>query len=300
MKKILCITFTFFVSHLLFAQYYFENDKFYSGQLTVELGAGIGIINCMTDVGGKEGLGKPFIKDINLHFAKPVAGLYALTTYRSIIGIRLEISTGKIIAYDSILKKVRASTYGRYERNLEFRSRIHEMQLALEFHPVFLFAYEDDPPYVSPYLIAGAGIFCFNPEAFIDERWQALQPLSTEGQGFREYPDRKKYKLRQWNLPFGIGLKYEVGTFTNVRLEVIYRKLFTDYLDDVSTSYIDPNLFQQYHTPGTAVIATRLANRSKEYNYSTARPGDSRGNSANNDSYFTVEIKLGLVLKKRI
>ena len=39
--------------------------------------------------------------------------------------------------------------------------------------------------------LIGVGYFSFNPQAKLGNRWIDLQPLSTEGQGFPEYPDRK-------------------------------------------------------------------------------------------------------------
>ena len=55
-----------------------------------------------------------------------------------------------------------------------------------------------------------------------------------------EYPDRKPYKLTQVNIPLGVGLKYYASERINLSAEVLYRKTFTDYIDDVSHNYIDP------------------------------------------------------------
>jgi len=61
--------------------------------------------------------------------------------------------------------------------------------------------------------------------------------LSTEGQGIEA--GKKEYKLTQFNIPLGIGATYAVSEDIRVGLELGYRKLFTDYLDDVSTTYAD-------------------------------------------------------------
>src|SRR5690606_13448162 len=66
-----------------------------------------------------------------------------------------------------------------------------------------------------------------------------LKPLSTEGQGLPQYPDRKPYKLTQFAIPFGAGVKFRVSRNTVLAYEVGLRKIFTDYLDDVSTTYVD-------------------------------------------------------------
>jgi hypothetical protein len=67
-----------------------------------------------------------------------------------------------------------------------------------------------------------------------------------------EYPERKEYKLTQLNFPLGAGIKLECSALLNLRLEILHRITRTDYLDDVSTRYIDPSLFQKYLSPNKA------------------------------------------------
>ena len=102
---------------------------------------------------------------------------------------------------------------------------------------------DEEPPRLSPYVVAGAGVYSFDPQAKLNGQWYSLQPLHLEGQGFAEYPDRKTYQLTQLNLIGGLGLKYEINSLFNARLEFAHRFLFTDYLDDASEiDYIDPTL----------------------------------------------------------
>jgi hypothetical protein len=199
------------------------------------------------------------------------------------------------------LKPVASSTYGRYERNLSFRSRVTDIQLGIEVHPLFFKSYtEDEPPFLSPYISAGVGYFSFDPEAKLNEQWYPLQPLRTEGQGFDEFPDRKPYKLSQFNLAAGAGVKYEINHFLNARLEICHRFLFTDYLDDVSKDYIDPALFYVYLPPKQANIARQLYDRRGEIDPAhTPTPGFQRGDDKDNDSFFTIQVKLGIVLGRQ-
>ena len=83
----------------------------------------------------------------------------------------------------------------------------------------------------------------FNPKAKLDGQWVELKPLRLEGQGMAEYPDRKEYNLIQMEVPMGFGFKYYLKENMYVGLEVLHRQLFTDYIDDVSTSYRDPIVF---------------------------------------------------------
>jgi hypothetical protein len=280
------------------AQFYYYNDKYYDSPLAFEIGGSAGLMNSLTDLGGKKGIGKSFIKDLNWKNAKPSFSVYALAMYKYAVGIRLEGTFGSVQAADSSLRSVAASTFGRYERNLSFKSKITDVQLALEIHPLFFREYdENEAPYFSPYLVAGVGYFSFDPQAEINGQIYSLQPLRTEGQGFAEYRDRTPYKLSQVNFPVGIGVRYEVNSFLNARVEVVHRILQTDYLDDVSKDYVDPSLFANYLPANQAAISQQLFDRQGELNGShTTQVGSQRGNPKNNDAYFTVQVKLGITL----
>jgi len=275
-------------------QYYYYNDKYYGSDWVIELGGSAGIMNSLTDLGGKKGTGKKFIKDLNWKVSRPSFSIYAIAMYKDAIGVRLEGTFGNVRSYDSILKKVGPSTFGRYERNLSFKSNVTDIQLVAEVHPFFFKNYEEGKaPLWSPYIVAGIGYFSFNPQARLNNEWYSLQPLHTEGQGFAEYPDRKPYKLNQVNIPLGFGVKYELNSSFNLRLEFVHRTLFTDYLDDVSNvDYIDPALFSAYLTAAQASLARQLYDR----RISTVK-NNQRGNPKDNDAFFTIHFKFGVVLR---
>ncbi len=284
------------------AQYYFYDDKYYENPIVYEIGGSIGIMNCLTDLGGNKGNGKKFIKDVNFGNTRFAGSIYLSALYKNAVALRLEGTYGQVKAYDSILKNVKASTTGRYERNLSFRSNITELMAVVELHPLFMFKKYDDengnigPPRFSPYVVAGVGYFSFNPQAKLLNNWVDLQPLRTEGQGFAEYPDKKPYKLQQINFPVGVGIKYELSSMLNLRAEMVYRTLTTDYLDDVSTTYADPNLMPNYFTGSKLNNALFLNDRQRELNPThITNGGDQRGNPKNNDAYFTFNIKAGLI-----
>jgi len=279
------------------AQYYFYDNKYYDSPITFEVGASIGVMNCLTDLGGNKGVGKKFVKDLNLGKTKFAGSVSLSAMYQYMIALRLEASFGTVAADDKVLKKVAPSTFGRYERNLSFKSKITDFMLAAEIHPLYIFngGKEDwTPPSFSPYLLAGVGFFSFKPQAVLGGKTVDLQPLSTEGQGFSEFPDRKPYKLNQLNIPFGVGVKYDLSSTLNLRAEFVYRKLNTDYLDDVSSKYyIDPTLYANYFTGAKLNNALLLNNRQYEldpgHSYNTA---DERGNPDNKDAFFSFSIKI--------
>jgi hypothetical protein len=121
-------------------------------------------------------------------------------------------------------------------RNLAFETKIIELSAVAEYYFFNLY----DRRY-SPYIFGGLAVYHYDPYAFNGSRNKIfLKPLSTEGQGIPGYPDRQPYSLTQLALPFGGGVKFAVNENLRVGLELGMRKLFTDYLDDVSKSYADP------------------------------------------------------------
>jgi len=290
------------------AQYYFYDNNSYDNPLMFELGGSVGIMNCLSDVGGRKGAGKGFIKDLNIGNNQLNGSIYLSATYKEAVAIRLEGTFGTIKAYDSILKSVAATTSGRYERNLSFKTKISEISLVAEFHPFFMFGNymgrDVEPPYWSPYIVGGVAFFSFNPQTLYKGQYVDLQPLSTEGQGFAEYPDRKPYKLSQISFPIGLGVRYELSKDFNLRAEFLHRITATDYLDDVSTRYINTNLFSNYLSPAEAKMATELSYNNRTNPLGSTGPfrktsGGIRGNPKNKDAYFTFNIKIGLLLGRQ-
>ncbi len=284
------------------AQYYFYNDSYYDSPLLFEVGASVGAMNCLTDIGGKKGVGKKFVKDLNMGTTSFCGGVFINAIYKNMVALRLEGTFGKVSAYDSVLAKVDPADIAkaRYNRNLSFKSTITEISLIAEIHPLFIFidyeARESDPPRLSPYLMAGVGFFSYNPQTQLNGKWVDLQPLSTEGQGFKEYPDRPTYKLQQISFPVGLGLKYELSSLLNLRGEFVYRVLSTDYLDDVSETYIDPTLYANYFTGAKLTNALLLNDR--QINPATG-PGGKRGSPKQNDAFFSINLKLSLTLGRQ-
>jgi hypothetical protein len=298
--KIRFLIFLFFIGagSQLKAQYYFYDGNVYDNPLVFEFGGSVGGINALTDLGGRKGAGKNGVKDFNFKNTNICGGVFFSAVYKNEFALRIEGTFGQVHAYDSILKNVASTTSGRYERNLSFRSNISEISLVAEFHPFYIFGnYDDDhyPPAVSPYLLVGIGYFHFNPQALLNGNYVDLQPLHTEGEGFSEYPNVKNYKLSQINFPVGIGARYDISSIINLRTEMVYRFLQTDYLDDVSGTYIDPSVFAN-HLSGTQLNEAILLNDRHKQGAETAHPGGIRGNPKNNDAYITFNVKLGLTL----
>jgi len=122
-------------------------------------------------------------------------------------------------------------------RGLHFKSPIYELSGQVEFN--FLPFQPGNPLYTwTPYVYSGISIFHYNPKAENKNgSWVDSQELGTEGQGTTSFPKREKYSLIQYAIALGGGFKIAVNPSFNIILEYGVRKTFTDYLDDVSTTY---------------------------------------------------------------
>ena len=170
------------------------------------------------------------------------------------------------------------------DRNLSFSSPIYDLHLGVEYD--LLNNYEHS---LAPFLFAGLSGFYFNPSAIDAKGNQVfLQPLGTEGQGF--YLDRKPYSLTQIAIPFGGGIKLAINDNIRFRVEVGMRKLFTDYLDDVSTTFADKATLLAQNGAKAVEMAFRSGELKPALTYPAA--GNKRGNPSSKDWYYFSTIGL--------
>lgn len=190
-------------------------------------------------------------------------------------------------------------------RNLHFKSNIMEFSTQLELN-FFQYFTGSKKHRFSPYIFAGVALFSFNPQAYYfnpttaEGKWYDLQPMATEGQGTVVKPNQETYSLTQFAVPFGLGVKFSLTKKICIGAEWGLRKTFTDYLDDISTSYVDQTALKAEK----GEIAAKLADRTPELidpttlqPYSFHEDGISRGNSETKDWYsfagLTITFKLG-------
>lgn len=168
-------------------------------------------------------------------------------------------------------------------RNLNFQSKLFEWELSAQYS---FFSLNDK--WWTPYVFAGAGLYHFNPyTSDAGGNKVYLAPLSTEGQGFIN--GKSNYKLTQFNIPLGIGATYSLGEDVRLGLELGYRKLFTDYLDDVSTNYVDQAALLAARGPQ----AVDLAWRGDEVNGAPYPAGGlTRGGADHKDGYYYAALTL--------
>jgi hypothetical protein len=193
---------------------------------------------------------------------------------RDKLSVHGTLKKGQLSADDRLSNKP-----GNKARNLSFGTNIYEAALTLDYS-IFDLHYKN----WSPYVFGGLAAFHFNPYA----AGSALQPLSTEGQGFIE--GRKKYMLNTIGVPFGAGIRVRISKNTFLGYEIGLRKTFTDYLDDVSRTYVDQTLLLQ----NRGQRAVDLAFRGDELNHDLPYPagGTLRGSPGSNDWYYYSGITL--------
>lgn len=279
------------------------------GQMRVEAGIAVGPSNFLGDLGGRYGRGMTFLKDNNIQLTRIMSGVYAGFSPTPALVFRVAVNVGRLEGADSIIAAGGGHELTRMERNLHFRSPLAEAFLAAEIYPTLWM--ERDPDVTEhklrPYLLIGAGVFRFNPQAQYTDlngiaTWVDLKPLRTEGQGMPSHPERKEYKLTSVNLPYGFGFKYFFSERFYMGFEVVNRKTFTDYIDDVSTNYIPDKDFYDYFGANSAEaeLAVKLANHSNLSIRSNTRTGflgfEQRGNPRNNDAYYSMNLRLGIRL----
>lgn len=273
-------------------------------KLKIEAGFNFGPSFFLGDLGGNYGKGTRFLKDLNLEETKMVKGLFLTVYPADWIGIRVAGNLTPLAAEDKIINTNGEHETYRKQRNLDFKTNVWEAYAAIELYPTMMFnKYDDYDPRLKPYGFFGVGVFHFNPQGSLTssngtKTWYDLQPLRTEGQNMKQYPGRSSYSLTQINIPMGIGFKYQLSDRVNVGTEVLYRKTFTDYIDDVSTTYIDPIYFEDYLSQANAAVARKLYDKTNSLVVpaNRTRPGEQRGNPKHDDAYFSTVLKIGVRL----
>lgn len=215
----------------------------------------------------------------------PAFGAFIRFYFNKLVGLKLHCYRGVVSGADSNYEGLLA-----YERNLSFRSDLYELGVQGELS--FSTFGDRELRMAAPYGFLGVSLFHFNPKTHYQGRWVALQPLQTEGQ---------HYSLVQWAIPMGVGFNLNIGKRCNVGFELGFRKTFTDYLDDVSSTYPDIAALQLENP-----LAAALSYRTPEIHPGNRENpvGQERGNPQSKDFFmfggFTFSMVLYRWLKTRV
>ncbi|MEJ8758589.1 DUF6089 family protein [Pontibacter sp. H259] len=210
------------------------------------VGVHVGAMNYFGDI-----VPEPDFTSLRFKSTRPNIGISYTYRYFPRISVRGSFHWGRIIGDDVKSAALNETeNAGRYRRNLSFRNDIKELSAVAI---VDLFenrqTYRRRPDFV-PYGFVGIAVLHHNPKAYyesgshpglsgdqdIPTGWYELQPLGTEGQ---QLSGNDPYKRVQVAIPFGLGVRYKLDRYWDLSFEVGWRKTFTDYLDDVSTGYVN-------------------------------------------------------------
>jgi hypothetical protein len=169
-----------------------------------------------------------YLGDINpgIHFlaSKPAYGLIARVNVDSRWTFKAEGVFGRIKGDDAIGNK-------NDRRGLSFESKITDISVSTEFN-FFDYFTGSRKNTLTPFIFGGVGVVIYNPKAGgVD-----LRSIGTEGQN-AAFEGRAPYSKVTFTIPFGLGFKYSINRRLGFTVEWGMRKTFSDYLDDVSTTY---------------------------------------------------------------
>lgn len=264
--KCVCLVLTVFLSKL--------------NAQSVDFIAGASTSHFLGDLGGKPFLGTNDLQDLDL-----LSTRYALT-----LGLRLNM--GRTFALRTNLWYARVAgddkftrNRERHGRNLNFFSPIYEADAVLEIN-----VWRSADRKKIFYVFGGVGYFHFDPQTKLNGKTYHLRDWGTEGQ--YAIPGKTPYDLHSISFPFGFGYKFKLSRREFFTIEVNSRKSRTDYIDDVSTRYVDPNLLIAAKGPTAAALADR--NISDIPGFSS--PGAIRGDPKDMDTFFFFSFSYNITL----
>jgi len=236
-----------------------------------EFGITAGLAHYFGDINTRAGINRP----------KPAVGAFFRKAFGNYVGLRISAHFLQLGYSDTYSKNDFQKT-----RNLSFNSNVWEIALQGDFN---FFKFVPGDPYHSftPYITLGVGAFTFDPYAYLNGKKEFLRPLGTEGQ-LIGYNGRKPYNTLAISIPLGVGIKYNINDRMNFSIEVAHRFTTTDYLDDVSTTYVGASRFAPLSSAGL------LQDRSYEIDPDNiiGVEGRQRGWSKQRDQYIIAEIGL--------
>lgn len=248
----------------------------------LDYGFGLGPSNYLGEMGGKDKTRRDFIWDMKLNQTRWALNGFARYKFNNYLAAHAGLTYLRISGDDAL-----SSNRGRKGRNLSYRNDMLEMSLRGD---VYIYGTNDVGKRgtyrldFKSYMFVGIAGLLHGPKTVYDGSIVKLRPLMTEG---------VNYSKVTMALPVGLGFYFTKKRKYRFGFEMGWRLTFTDYLDDVSGTYID------HSSP--------LANRHDELDPTDTsvpssiyyEPGQKRGDPTHNDTYFYSLITYSYVLKGR-
>jgi hypothetical protein len=244
---------------------------------------------------------------------RPNVGLSITRRFYPRVSGRFALAYGRIVGDDQkAADQNDPNARFRYHRNMNFRNDIFEASGVVIVDLIEnRNNYLKRPDFV-PYVFVGIAGFHHSPQGQVKAGSQGgtppteagspavgsyvdLQPLGTEGQVAAG--GEGTYGLYQFSIPFGGGVRYRINRNFDASLEIGWRKTFTDYLDDVSKTYVDPSVLG---SPAARYFGGGIT-RTDDGTYTDFNtPGAKRGTGDKTDWYVVTGISLNYILTPRI
>ena len=263
-----------------------------SAQYKLDYGIRAGSANYLGEMGGDELPGRDFIWDMKLEMSRPLIGAFMRYRINHSVAFNCGLTYARIQGADYL-----SSNPARRARNLSFRNDFGEVYGRFEYY----FFDEKDVGNHGRYLVdfqafvfGGVAAIVHAPKTYYGGEWVNLRPLMTEGD---------KYTLVSAGAPVGLGFFFTHKRRHRFGWELSWTPTLTDYLDDVSTVYVD----------GLSGTAAAVANRNPEYQGPGPNPAnygyhannvDAEGNSltmrgdpSDNDTYMFTSLSYSYVVK---
>jgi hypothetical protein len=311
------------------AQFSGKRMAFANARQYITIGGSMNALNYFGDIAPRANAGST-----DLSFTRPGIGISSSIRVGTNLSVRAAFMYGRLSSSDyEVSDSSDPNAFPRYARNLQFRNDVKDLSL------VGIYDFFRNPYSVimrlnfSPYIFAGISAFHHNPQGLVPSEaifrpnepftpdqageWVALKELQTEGQTYSNF---------QVSIPFGAGVRFRISQIMDLEAEISYRHLFFDYLDDVSTDYVDKGLLG-------SDLARIMADRSLEptdvitgenrfdalvnsdrfntenlptyvgadgVEYVTlpgyGQPGDQRGSPAGNDIFLVTTVRLVFII----
>lgn len=277
MKKLFPLIFIFLCPLLFNAQYRWD------------IGGGFGMANYLGDIGGKANTRRDFVADMKMAKTRLNMNGFARMRIFAVHGLFLktELNYLMIEGSDNL-----STNPGRMYRNLDFRNHMFELSTSLQY-VIFenldlgrTYRYRNT---FRAYVFGGVGAFYHNPKGMYNGEWVNLRPLQTEG---------KAYSPFGICIPAGIGMSFTIKKRHRISWELNWRTTFTDYLDDISTEYVNPGTLSSPLAAAMSNKTDMAAAESYRQGFSgNYTAGAKRGDGRHNDSYLTTNITYSYVIR---
>ncbi|HIP36981.1 MAG TPA: hypothetical protein EYG85_09010 [Crocinitomix sp.] len=267
-------------------------------QRRYNLGFGIraGVANYLGDIGSGD-LARGFVYNLELKDTRWSTGAFVRWRFHPSLAYQASFTYARIQGDDK-----NSSNRARLGRNLSFTNDLLMINNKLEYYPAFMTVsdvgkkgrYRWD---YKTYFFAGLGIFYHNPKAEYNGQKYKLRPLMTEG---------VKYSPIVLSIPTGAGFYFTYKRQHRFGFEMSWNMTFTDYLDDVSRDYVNPN--QMATDPMAAILANRnpelneygsLYPVSQNYGYYSDAWVNQRGDPKDKDNFMMISLSYSYVIRTK-